>query len=202
MKFSGLIKAKSIEVELNDDLERVELKASNLCPIITRQTEQCEINLLSCNNLRMLKFSAPNITEKWFHNHFSQLPLMEYLSVDHCRTPEGLKISSPCLQILYLMHQDSLIEVFIDTPNLCKFTKCGHSILPFSSNALALSEVTYQMQDIAPQNVNEIEFLAKLRNSKLLTLTTNSAKVFFAFSDLISCSLSLLFLYIIYSHIF
>ena len=36
IKFSGLIKAKSIKVELNDDLERVELKASNLSPIITR----------------------------------------------------------------------------------------------------------------------------------------------------------------------
>uniref|UniRef100_A0A7N2L8A6 Uncharacterized protein n=1 Tax=Quercus lobata TaxID=97700 RepID=A0A7N2L8A6_QUELO len=31
IKFSGLIKAKLIEVELNDDLVRVELKASNLC---------------------------------------------------------------------------------------------------------------------------------------------------------------------------
>ena len=36
IKFSDLIKAKSIEVELNDDLDRVKLKASNLCPIITR----------------------------------------------------------------------------------------------------------------------------------------------------------------------
>ena len=35
IKFYGLIKAKSIDVELNDDLERVELKASNLCPVIT-----------------------------------------------------------------------------------------------------------------------------------------------------------------------
>ena len=36
IKFSDLIKAKSIKVKLNDDLERVELKASNLFPVITR----------------------------------------------------------------------------------------------------------------------------------------------------------------------
>ena len=36
IKFSNLIKAKLIEVELNDDLDRVELKASNISPIITR----------------------------------------------------------------------------------------------------------------------------------------------------------------------
>ena len=35
IKFSGLIKAKLIEVQLNDDLVRVELKASNLCLVIT-----------------------------------------------------------------------------------------------------------------------------------------------------------------------
>lgn len=69
--FSGLIKAKSIEVELNDDLERVELEASNLCRVVISQTKQCEINLLSCNNVRMLTLSAPNITDKWLHNHFS-----------------------------------------------------------------------------------------------------------------------------------
>ena len=36
IKFSDLIKAKSIKVKLNNDLERVELKASNLFPVITR----------------------------------------------------------------------------------------------------------------------------------------------------------------------
>ena len=70
IKFSGLIKAKSIEVEL-DDLERAELEASNLCRVVISQTKQCEINLLSCNNLRKLTLSAPNITDKWLHNHFS-----------------------------------------------------------------------------------------------------------------------------------
>ena len=70
IKFSGLIKAKSIEVELNDDLERVELEASNLCRVVISQAKQCEINLLCCNNLRMLTLSAPNITDKWLTQSF------------------------------------------------------------------------------------------------------------------------------------
>ncbi|XP_065631982.1 F-box/LRR-repeat protein 25 [Quercus suber] len=167
IKFSGLIKAKLIEVELNDDLERVELEASNLCRVVISQTKQCEINLLSCNNLRMLTLSAPNITDKWLHNHFSQLPLIDYLSV-YSHTLERLKISSHSLKTLYLMHWGSLIEVDIDTPNLCKFAYCGRNVIPFSSNALAPSEVTYQMLkpplDIAPWNVEKIEFLTKLGN--------------------------------------
>uniref|UniRef100_A0A7N2L6U6 At1g61320/AtMIF1 LRR domain-containing protein n=1 Tax=Quercus lobata TaxID=97700 RepID=A0A7N2L6U6_QUELO len=179
IKFSGLIKAKSIEVELNDDLERLELEASNLCRVVISQTKQCEINLLSSNNVRMLTLSAPNITDKWLHNHFSQLPLIEYLSI-YSRTLERLKISIHSLKTLYLMHWGSLIEVDIDTPNLCKFTYCGRNVIPFSSNALALSEVTYQMLkpplDIAPWNVEKIEFLTKLGKSKQLTLTSTSAK--------------------------
>ncbi|KAK7852036.1 hypothetical protein CFP56_040302 [Quercus suber] len=78
------------------------------------------------------------------------------------------------------MHWGSLIEVDIDTPNLCKFQYCGRNVIPFSSNALALSEVTYQMLkppiDIAPWNVEKIEFLTKLGKSKQLTLTSTSAK--------------------------
>ncbi|KAK7848962.1 hypothetical protein CFP56_003961 [Quercus suber] len=102
IKFSGLIKAMSIEVELNDDLERVELEASNLCRVST-------LTLLTCVN-----------------------------------------------------------------------SNIGRNVIPFSSNALALSEVTYQMLkpplDIAPWNVEKIEFLTKLGKSKKLTLTSTSAK--------------------------
>ena len=80
------------------------------------------------------------------------------------------------------MHWGSLIEVNIDTPNLCKFAYCGRNVIPFSSNALALLEVSYQMQkpplDIAPWNVEKIEFLTKLGKSKQLTLISTSAKVF------------------------
>ncbi|KAL4637886.1 hypothetical protein ACB092_03G110100 [Castanea dentata] len=78
------------------------------------------------------------------------------------------------------MHWGSLIEVDIDTPNLCKFAYCGRNVIPFSSNALALSEVTYQMLkpplEIPPWNVEKIEFLTKLGKSKQLTLTSTSAK--------------------------
>ena len=122
-----------------------------------------------------------NITDKWLHNHFSQLPLIEYLSI-YSRTLERLKISSHSLKTLYLMHWGSLIEVDIDTPNLCKFAYCGRNVIPFSSNALALLEVTYQLLKpplvIDPWNVEKIEFLTKLGKSKQLTLTSTSAKVF------------------------
>ncbi|KAL4637759.1 hypothetical protein ACB092_03G099500 [Castanea dentata] len=101
IKFSALIKAKLIEVELNDDLERVDLGASNLYAVHIRQTKHCEINLLSCNNLRMLKLSAPNITDEWCHNHFSQLPLIEYLNIYDCCMLERLKISSHRLKTLF-----------------------------------------------------------------------------------------------------
>ena len=84
IKFSSLIKAKLIEVELNDDLERVELEASNLCRVVISQTKQCEINLLSCNNLRMLTLSAPNCRE------FNQNPnIWETKQIEKTHTKEN-----------------------------------------------------------------------------------------------------------------
>ena len=184
IKFEGLTKAKSIVVTYNGDLERVELEAPNLyCLHIDQKIKNCEINLVSCNNVKMLTLSASNITDKWFHDYFSQLPLIEYLKLYACENLERLKISSHSLKTLYLMDWKSkkLVEVNIDTPNLRKFAYCSpDDVIPFFSNALALSEATYQiLEAIAPCNVEKIGFLAKLNNSKLLTLVSYFAKVFF-----------------------
>ncbi|GMY20406.1 putative F-box protein At1g49610 [Fagus crenata] len=179
IKFEGLTKAMSIELTYNGDLERVELEAPNLYSLYIHQKKQCEINLVSCSNLKMLALSAPSITDKWLHDHLSQLPLIEYLNIHGCHKLERLKISSHSLKTFYMMYskKDELVEIDIDTPNLCNFAYCGHTVKPFSSTKMALSEAIYQMvQPIAPWNVEKIEFLAKLNNSKLLTLVTQLAK--------------------------
>ncbi|GMY20403.1 putative F-box protein At1g49610 [Fagus crenata] len=179
IKFEGLTKAMSIELTYNGDLERVELEAPNLYSLYINQKKQCEINLVSCSNLKMLALSAPSITDKWLHDHLSQLPLIEYLDIHGCHKLERLKISSNSLKTFYMMYskKDELVEIDIDTPNLRNFAYCGHTVKPFSSTNMALSKAIYQMvQPIAPWNVEKIEFLAKLNNSKLLTLVTQLAK--------------------------
>jgi hypothetical protein len=45
IKFESLTKAMSIKVTYNDDLERVELEASNLYSLHIHQHTQCEINM-------------------------------------------------------------------------------------------------------------------------------------------------------------
>ena len=182
IKFEGLTKAKSIEVAYNDDLERIELEASNLYSLyINQEGKNCEINLVSCNNVKMLTLSVFNITDEWFHDYFSQLPLIEYLNLHACRMLERIRISSHSLKTLYLMdcYSYKLVEVNIDTPNLRKFEYYSPTVIPFFSNALALSEATYRiLKRNALWNVKKIEFFAKLNNSKLLTLKCHSVKVF------------------------
>ena len=184
IKFESLTKAMSIKVTYNGDLERVELEASNLYSLHIHQHKQCQINLISCNNLKMLSLHGSNITDKWFHDHLSQLPMIEFLKIEDCHMLERLKISSHSLKTLYLTHRlnrdwgNKLVEVDIDTPNLCKLAYCSFAFIPFSLNALALSEATYhEMMPIAPWNVEKIDFLANLGNSRLLNLKNISPKV-------------------------
>uniref|UniRef100_A0A2N9HFM3 F-box domain-containing protein n=1 Tax=Fagus sylvatica TaxID=28930 RepID=A0A2N9HFM3_FAGSY len=171
MKFEGLTNAKSIVVEYNHGLEIVELEASNLYSLLIHHHKRCEIKLASCNNLKRLSLRVPNTTDKWFHDHLSQLPKIEFLEIDDCYMLERLKISSHSLKTLNLalsgitLWGKTLVEVDIDTPNLCKLAyRCSASI-PFSLNALALSEATYhEMKPIAPWNVEKIDFLANLES--------------------------------------
>jgi hypothetical protein len=184
MKFEGLTNAKSIVVEYNHGLEIVELEASNLYSLLIHHHRRCEIKLVSCNNLKRLSLRVPNTTDKWFHDHLSQLPKIEFLEIDDCYMLERLKISSHSLKRLNLalsgftLWGKTLVEVDIDTPNLCKLAyRCSASI-PFSLNALALSEATYhEMKPIASWNVEKIYFLANLGNSRLLNLKNISPKV-------------------------
>jgi hypothetical protein len=184
MKFEGLTNAKSIVVEYNHGLEIVELEASNLYSLLIHHHKRCEIKLVSCNNLKRLSLRVPNTTDKWFHDHLSQLPKIEFLEIDDCYVLERLKISSHSLKTLNLVLSGitlwgkTLVEVDIDTPNLCKLAYRCSSSIPFSLNALALSEATYhEMMPIAPWNVEKIDFLANLGNSRLLNLKNISPKV-------------------------
>jgi hypothetical protein len=184
MKFEGITNAKSIVVEYNHGLEIFELEASNLYSLLIHHHKRCEIKLASCNNLKRLSLRVPNTTDKWFHDHLSQLPKIEFLEIDDCYMLERLKISSHSLKTLNLalsgitLWGKTLVEVDIDTPNLCKLAYCCSASIPFSLNALALSEATYhEMKPIAPWNVEKIEFLANLGNSRLLNLKNISPKV-------------------------
>ena len=72
----------AIGIEENRDLERVELKAPNLCSVHIVQTS-CEINLVHCKNLNKLKLQAC-ITDDWLNDHLSELPLIETLELTCC----------------------------------------------------------------------------------------------------------------------
>ena len=107
--------------------------------------------------------------------------LSTWIYMLNCRMLERIRISSHSLKTLYLMgcYSYKLVEVNIDTPNLRKFEYYSPTVIPFFSNALALSEATYRiLKRNALWNVKKIEFFAKLNNSKLLTLKCHSVKVF------------------------
>ncbi len=95
-----------------------------------------------------------------------------------------IKIRGHHLKSLQL-RGNSTVEVKIDAPKLSKFSYYGDCATSLSLNPLALSEAIYDLTDNLNSptynpnaDVEKIEFLSKLSNSKLLILKINSAKVF------------------------
>lgn len=123
-------------------LERVELKAPNLCSVHIVQTS-CEINLVHCKNLNKLKLQAC-ITDDWLNDHLSELPLIETLELTCCSLLKRIEISSDQLKSLALLACWNLVEVKLDAPKLCRFNHYTRSVISLSSsNALNLSVATY-----------------------------------------------------------
>jgi hypothetical protein len=182
IKLPDLPKLRAIVVEDNRHLERVELESSNLYNVVIEQTATpCEINLVHCKNIKELNLRA-HITDKWLHDHLSELLLIEILSLVVCSKLERIKISSHHLKSLELLACANLVEVKIDAPNLCRLWYYYKTIISFSMNGLALSEAIYHsMSGIVPWNVERIEFLSKLSNSKVLKLMFPSNEVLWFF---------------------
>nr|POE69308.1 hypothetical protein CFP56_42884 [Quercus suber] len=153
-------------------LKKVELEASNLYDAYIQENEACDINLINCKNLKKLELYTECMTDEWFHYHISQLAHIEKLII-HCNMLEKIKISSQSLKALFLLKCDKLVEVKIDTPKLCLLSYCGHSKISLSLNAsVYLSEACYQMvRPVDHWDVQKIELLSKLSNSKVLYLT-------------------------------
>ena len=214
LKLSNVPKLMTLKVDENDDLERLDLDLDSnlsLYYLSIDQRLQSKLDLLPYKNLKDLTLCALNITNKWLHDHLSGLPLLETLRLYRCLEWERIEISSHHLKILMLHDCKNLVEVKIDTPKLYRFSYGGGYIKSFSTNALDLNDAIYNLvRDIAfsaPSDVEKIEFLSKLSNSKSLELKIDSTKVFLVFIYLfllIICSLiyfmpfSFLFLLFLY----
>lgn len=118
--------------------------------------------------------------DDWLNDHLSELPLIETLELNCCSLLKRIEISSDQLKSLALLACWNLVEVKLDAPKLCRFDHYTRSVISLSSlNALNLSVATYGMiSPDVPWNVKKIEFLSKLSNSKLLSLSLQSAEVF------------------------
>ncbi|KAF5466490.1 hypothetical protein F2P56_016410 [Juglans regia] len=175
----GLLKLKSVEVKNNRELEKVEMQALNLQSFeYSGRYKPCEINLVPCKSLKTLKLCMAAITDEWFHDHFSEFPLLENLALSDCRMLESIRISSHHLKRLLLCRCDFLVEVEIDAPSLCSFKYNGDTI-PFSLNSPALlqSDIHFCLSVIdTAWYVQMIEFLSKFNHSEVLTLQSITGK--------------------------
>ena len=204
IKASNVPKVMAITLEGNA-LESLELEAFNLYYLSMRQvTIGSGFNLLHCKNLRHLSLCVVYLSNEWLNNNLPGLALLEKLELKICLELKTIKISNHHFKSLELDRCAYLIEVEIDAPKLSTFIYYGTYRASISSNALALSQATYNLRCLNvpdPTDVEKIEFLSKLSNSKLLELSVEWAEVFL--NQLIfTCLLfsfvpfSLLFLYI------
>ena len=179
LKFLGLPKVLTIMVQSNVGLERLELETPNLYSLYINQKHLLsELNLLPCKNLRTLYLNTWNITQKWFDDHLSELPLLENFVLSSCYMLERIKISSHHLKSLELQLCHELVEVMIDAPKLCRLLYTGNAAISFSLNAFALLEAEYSMFGPYGWDDKTIAFLSKMRNSLVFNLRIHSTKVF------------------------
>ena len=179
---AGVSKLMAIEVACFDDLQRLNFEASNLHSLsISRKSE---LELILCKNLKQLMLFYVSITDKWLNDYLSRLQHLENLQIAYCSMLVRIKIRGHHLKSLQL-RGNSTVEVKIDAPKLSKFSYYGDCATSLSLNPLALSEAIYDLTNNLNSStynpnsdVEKIEFLSKLSNSKLLILKINSAKVF------------------------
>jgi hypothetical protein len=144
---SGLPKLMVIEVAFNPELESLEIEASNLESLLFKlEFEPCQINLLSCKNLKKLELChASNVTDKWLHDVLYKHPLIESLKLHKCDMLRRIKISSDYMKSLTFFNCHELVEVNIVTPNLHILDYVGN-VISFSSNTSStLSQVRLQI---------------------------------------------------------
>ncbi|XP_050285747.1 uncharacterized protein LOC126725216 isoform X2 [Quercus robur] len=173
IKFFSVPTVKEIIVGNNFDMERLELEASNLHSLyIIEWKLQCNLNLLPFKNLKNLSLGTPNVTEKWLEEHLSGLPLLENLHLLSCSKLERINISSHHhLKSLKLVLCANLVELMIDNPKLCRLSYWGKTAISFSLNALGLLEAEYTLWPrYGTWDAEKIEFLSKMRNSKVFKL--------------------------------
>uniref|UniRef100_A0A7N2LMJ7 At1g61320/AtMIF1 LRR domain-containing protein n=1 Tax=Quercus lobata TaxID=97700 RepID=A0A7N2LMJ7_QUELO len=179
IKASNVPKVMAITLEGNA-LESLELEAFNLYYLSMRQvTIGSGFNLLHCKNLRLLSLCVVYISNEWLNNNLPGLALLEKLELKICFELKTIKISNHHLKSLDLDRCAYLIEVEIDAPKLSTFIYYGTYQASISSNALALSQATYNLRCLNvpdPTDVEKIEFLSKLSNSKLLELSVERAE--------------------------
>ncbi|XP_050289693.1 F-box/FBD/LRR-repeat protein At3g26920-like [Quercus robur] len=179
IKASNVPKVMAITLEGNA-LESLELEAFNLYYLSMRQvTIGSGFNLLHCKNLRLLSLCVVYISNEWLNNNLPGLALLEKLELKICFELKTIKISNHHLKSLDLDRCAYLIEVEIDAPKLSTFIYYGTYQASISSNALALSQATYNLRCLNvpdPTDVEKIEFLSKLSNSKLLELSVQRAE--------------------------
>ena len=124
----------------------------------------------------------PNLTEKWLHDHFSGLTVLETLEITSCYMLKRLKLSSRHhhLKSLGLSSCDNMVEVMVDSPILCGLSYYGNtSNISISLNASDLLEVKYLCGfGYRSWNAERIKFLSKMGNLKVFELSSFSLKGF------------------------
>ena len=141
-----------------------------------------ELNLLPLKNLKKLNLDMPNLTEKWLHDHFSGLTVLETLEITSCYMLKRLKLSSRRhhLKSLGMSSCDNMVEVMVDSPILCGLSYYGNtSNISISLNASDLLEVKCLCGfGYRSWNAERIKFLSKMGNLKVFELSSFSLKGF------------------------
>jgi len=176
LQVSGLPKLKAIELVENQELENVEIEASNLESLVFNLRRPCQINLGRCENLKKLLLYSCSITDKWLHDVLSKHPLIDCLNLRCCSMLKRIKIASHRMRSLAFISCSELVEIDIVTPNLHRLEYDGYFI-SFSLNTSSLSEVSIRFTDEDVSDVEKIEFLANLSHPKLLNWETFNIEV-------------------------
>ncbi|XP_052193778.1 putative F-box protein At1g49610 [Diospyros lotus] len=143
IKIWGLPKLSKLHLELSypPDFLKPEVEVIGLNNLQSFVYNEChvrcqKVDIVSCRSLKSLSLSFAKISDKWFHDLFPKLHLLETLTLWDCFSLKKIHISSYTLRHLVISGCLKLTKASMDTPNLLSLGYEG-LMVPISLNASA-----------------------------------------------------------------
>ncbi|XP_030971861.1 uncharacterized protein LOC115991982 isoform X2 [Quercus lobata] len=190
LEISNLPKLRNVTVIPDDNyVESVKIDLPNLQIFRLGYSNQCQLDITGCKDLKELWLDSVNITDQLFHFSISRFPHLETLLINDCSMLERVNISVQRLRELRIFSCQKLLYVEIDAPNLSLFRYCNSSnqmAKLFLKNAPCCLELNLKLD---PNDLVDTHWFLNLREFLLMSNQRKYLKILVFLSEAVTFDL-------------